>query len=134
MFELHFLSIFAATFLAIAMGIVWYSPWFLGPLWLQVTGMTDADVEAPGQWRRLFWGGVSQFALFFVVGKLFVLLEMTRESFPSLCAYLGLVAVLLTFTITLGDRKSFGYFCISGGYTALSLVAGMSVLFFWPWA
>ena len=65
MFEFHVLAIFAATFLAVAIGVIWYSPWVFGPLWLHITGVTASDVELPGHWKRMLLASMSQLCLFF---------------------------------------------------------------------
>lgn len=131
MFELNIFSIFAATFLAIAIGIVWYSPWLFGRVWMHAVGVTEEDLELSRSWHRMVLGGVSQFCFFLLIGNLFTFVERsTLYTFTFL-----ILGIVLSFCSgsAISERKSFGYFLVTAGYTILVATLGIFVIALWPW-
>lgn len=131
MFELNIFSVFAATFLAVAIGIIWYSPMVCGRLWMQVTGVSELDLDVTNNWSRVLLGAVTQFCLFYVVGHLLELVG--SDVLLPLMVSLSVFSLALISGVVLAERKSVAYFIISGGYTVVVLAAGGYVIALWPW-
>ena len=133
MFELNMFSVFAATFLAIAVGVVWYSPWVFGRPWMRMVSLHESDLEREGQWQRIAFGGISQFVLFFIVGQLFVLFKVDHQLLRSFILLVAGMALVLLSSSVIWERKPLSYLLITGGYVVTVVAAGACVIFYWPW-
>lgn len=133
MFELNIFSVFAATFLAIAVGVVWYSPWVFGKPWMRMVGLDESDLEREGQWQRIALGGISQFILFFIVGQLLVLFKVDHQLLRWFTVLISGMALVLLSSSVIWERRPLAYFLITGGYVVTVVAGGMCIIFYWPW-
>ncbi len=134
MFEINVFSVFVATFFAIALGIVWYSPWVFGRVWMHLVGLSESDLEVPGQWKRMILGGISHFCFFYVIaGMLTSFANSSQLSLYSVTVPLTVGILALISGPVIWERRSVVYFLITGGYAVLSVTSGMYIIALWPW-
>jgi len=131
MFESNFFAVLTATLLALATGVVWYSPWACGRIWMKAVGLSDADLEQ-GVWHRFAAGFIAQFVLLYAV---VYLMSMVRTTVPAWHALLFLTIVLLALQsgTVIWERKSLAYFLVNSVYTTAVVMGCGLVILFWPW-
>jgi hypothetical protein len=129
---IHFLPIFAAAVVRMALGALWYSPILFLPTWHRVSGVTEAEMKA----------GMGRAIAIDFVGSLimaFVLVHAVKYAGAATAAqgaavgffnWLGFVAVVTIGTVTY-LRKPFQLFLVQNGYLLLSLLAMGAILAVW---
>ena len=131
MFEINIFAVLTATLVSMAVGLVWYSPWACGNIWMKTVGLSNTDLER-GVWHRFALGFVAQGVLLVVLTNLFV---QTHTVVPShlLVVSVTLAVLAVQAGTVIWERKSFVYFLINGVYTSAVIVGGSAIVIYWPW-
>lgn len=131
MFESNFFAVLTATLLALAIGVVWYSPWACGHIWMKAVGLRDADLEH-GVWHRFVAGFIAQFVLLYAVVYLTHMMRPTVSAWTTL-AFLALAFLAMQSGTVIWERKSLAYFLVNSAYTIVVVVGCSAVVLYWPW-
>ncbi len=128
------IAVLVTAILAVAVGSVWYSPLIFGEIWMRSIGVSPGDEIMPKKEMNIaiLKGIVNQIIFFFVVTVLVVNID---ESI-SIWKFASLLIVLLAtqmYSLVLWEKKRLSYFFVNVGYTAFVLIAGLSVITYWPW-
>ncbi len=129
------ISVFVAALLSLAVGSIWYSPIMFGPYWLHEQKLTEKDATLS---RRSL---IKLLGFLFIAHLLFLhvltkFIGFSTKSGSTVFEFAGLLVVLLGAAmaiLTVWERRSFRYFLMNLGYTALVIFGGMTVIAYWPW-
>ncbi len=131
MFESNFFAVLTATLLALAIGVVWYSPWVCGRIWMKAVGLSDADLER-GVWHRFVAGFIAQFVLLYAVVVLTSMMRSTISVWTALL-FLALAFLAMQSGTVIWERKSLAYFLVNSAYTIAVVVGCSAIVLYWPW-
>lgn len=125
------ISAFVATVVSMGIGLIWYSPWVVGKLWMKEMGYTPESLaeKKKGMAKKYVLSFLSTFitayALAVVINSIFAA-ELYTLIEAGLVLALGFVVA-----VKLNDKvftdMSWTLFLIHAGYQVLSIV-GMSVV------
>lgn len=135
MFEtVNVVAVLVAALLTAAVGSVWYSPLVFGRAWLKAIGRDMDAVFSPQAMRNAVIQGVSaQIIFFFCIAQFQAFHVLNLMSFKMLGLLLILLLVVQILTTVIWEGRSFIYFLITAGYTAVTLFGGMAIIVYWPW-
>jgi len=129
--NVSFISAFVATIVSMGIGLIWYSPWVVGKLWMREMGYTPESLaeKKKGMAKKYTISFLSTFvtayALSVVINSVFV------AGFYSLVEVGLVLAMGFIVAVKLNDKvftdMSWTLFLIHSGYQVLSIV-GMSVV------
>ena len=136
MFEyVSLLSVVVAAVLAVAVGVVWYSPLFFGPMWMRSLGKSIADLDMPRREMLIATGkGLIAHLIFFCILAPFLGYVVTYDISLRAVGLLlvALIAVYL-FVLAVWEGRPMSYVLVHVGYLAIVVLGGLSVMKYWPW-
>lgn len=136
MFEtIHEVAVVTVSFLALALGSVWYSPYVFGKVWQRVAGLRDEDLSyTPVAFAKLLCGVfVGNLVTFSLVAHVLAVVPPTLISpFRLAVGFMVFLGAILL-SMVLWERRQFLYGCIHIGYGVVVIAMGVTVLHLWPW-
>lgn len=137
MIEVNLIAIIAATVVTMAIATIWYSPSVFGKQWMKDAGITEDDIAAQkkGMWKRFLAAFVAQFIVLYILAHLLVIADAFDGSTTAIGASIW-VTILVAATsmgAVIWEKKSLRYLFINVGYTAVTLIGGGTIIFYWPW-
>lgn len=136
MFDINLVAIIAATVVTMAIATVWYSPSVFGKQWMKDVGVTDEDVEAQkqGMWKRFLAASVAQFIVLYILSYFLVIADAYDSTSAIVAAvWMTILVAAVSVSAVIWEKKTLSYFFINAGYTAVTLVGGGAIIFYWPW-
>lgn len=127
-------AVLAATLLAVALGIIWYSPMVCGVIWMRSLSISESDIEQGFMqrgWR--FVAGCAVYAAMFT--GIATLIPSLKEG-GSVGAFVGtasFIIILGTVQSRIWEGRNTAWALVNAGYLLISLWIGMGVLVYWPW-
>lgn len=129
--SVHVVPIFVTACMYVALGVLWYSPWLFGSLWMQEAQISPGNLRSP--WMGLL-GGFGIALLMSYVLALFMTWTQAHSMTAGACIgfwiWLGFVATSL-FANVLWENKSFKLYLINAAFILLYLVISGAILSFW---
>ncbi len=127
---INWLAVLAATFAAIVLGGLWYSPILFAKAWQRAAGVSDealksANMPAVFGLAFIFTLVMAANLAFFVNGA-----DLTMTLAYSLAAGFGWAALGLG-VVALFERRPPAYFLINGGYLTLAFLLMGLILGLW---
>lgn len=128
----NFLAALVAALSTFLVGGLWYSPLLFARPWMELNGLTDADLKRGGM-AKIF-GGSFMLALVASLNLAFFLADGKRDlawgATAGALAGVGWVATAFGSTY-LFERKPFKLFLINAGYHAVTFVLMGAILGAW---
>jgi Protein of unknown function (DUF1761) len=128
-------AVLVVSFLALALGSIWYSPFLFGNIWQRVAGLKESDLTySKSEFLYLLVSVlVANTVVFGVIAHTLSVVPRSVLSLSSL--WIGLVlfiAAVLT-SMVMWEKRSFAYGCIHIGYAVIVIGVGVGVIHYWPW-
>ena len=131
--DVNLVAVLATTIVQMLLGMLWYGPKMFGNQWMQLTGMTMEKAEAG--MKRGF--KIGTFAAFLGVLAIALLLAYVQPSSLKYAIKFGIMIWLVTFVGELGEvaweQRPVKLMKINAGWTLLSILASVVILYQWPW-
>ncbi len=129
------LAVIVTSFLAIALGSIWYSPLVFGAQWQKVAGLTDADLllskfELARSLAVAFFANVVVFTVIAYLIRAAALFDMSRI---ELAVTLSALIVAALTSMAVWEKRSLAYVLIHAGYATFMIAIGVGVISYWPW-
>ncbi len=130
---INFASVFSATFLSMAVGIVWYSPTLFGRIWQKEHQTNEIEKRGLNQ-IKIYIGCFSALFVTQLTLACFVSLTLLFDiSVSTLSLVLTVFAIAVLGSSMVWERRSFSYFLVAAGFLTTSIIGGVHILAFWPW-
>lgn len=130
--EINYIAIIVASVIVFFVGMLWYSEWLFGALWMKEMGMSkkDAKKEKDGMGKLLIIQFATTLVMTYVLASLLVMLQIT-DTRPALkvafCIRLGFMA-MPGITAMLWDKKSMTLTLINQSHFLVNLLISALVL------
>ncbi len=128
----NLLAVLGATLATMILGMLWYSPPVFGKMWMRETGITAAKAEK-GMKRSFIIGTLSNLLLAYFLALLLVIVRpgsfQAAFLFGSML-WLGIV-VPLELSGVAWERRSWTLLLINAGWSLVSFLVIVSILFLW---
>ena len=123
--QIDLFAVLIAAILYIFIGIVWYSKYLFGPLWIKLSGVKES--EAGKDKMQFLWSAIVALVVSYFIAFFEAYLDVTTVSdgmFVGFCFWLGFVATTQIGPVIWG-RMPFQLFFVNTGVKLLSyLVMG----------
>ncbi|OGW83022.1 MAG: hypothetical protein A3C47_02940 [Omnitrophica bacterium RIFCSPHIGHO2_02_FULL_51_18] len=127
-------AVLGSAVLGMVIGMLWYSPFLFGKLWMKLSHISEQDMEQAkkGAARAKSYGGaflnglVMSFVLAFFLDRVGAY-DVVEGLIVAVMLWLGFVATVL-FSAVLWERKPFSLFLIHAVQTLVFLAAASVVL------
>lgn len=128
-------AVLAVSFLALAVGSIWYSPFVFGKTWQRVAGLTDEHLSYTKRQFLLLLliVLVSNVAIFSVIAHVLTVVPQSVLTPKELTFGLSVFVGAVLTSMVMWERRSFTYGFIHVGYAVLVIILGVNVLHYWPW-
>lgn len=136
MFEaVNEVSVLVAAILAIAVGSIWYSPLLFEKQWMAAVGLTADDMEASkAKMPKMFaFAAITNLALLFIVAQFVEFVRVLNIPLSTMALWLIAFLTASAAGAVIWEQKPLSYLLINIGYSAIVILGGMSVIYYWPW-
>lgn len=131
--EINYLAVLAATFIAMILGALWYSPLLFGTKWMKVMGFTEEQLKKEGSAKEMMISVVTSFIEAVVLASL-VLMTGTKTLFQGihLGAMIGIGFIaMVTLSNAMFNRTPIKVWLIGSGYRILYFMINGALLAVW---
>jgi hypothetical protein len=127
-------AVLVSAILAVAVESIWYSPLLFGTVWKKSASLVSyvEDVSSLHMVRttilQVLLYGVFYSAVVFILdawSETHTFIDGVTLVYMCIFVFLGSVA--------LREHRAYSYMLVHGGYTAIMLCGGVSIIMYWPW-
>ena len=135
MFEnVNFVAVFFCGVASMIIGSLWYSKALFGNAWMQLSGISEKDIEAgkkemPKTYGLMFVASLVMACVLAIFANYAGVADMRSGAVLGFWAWLGFVATV-TFTGVLFERKPMNLYFIQAGYQLVTLVVMGAIIGF----
>ncbi len=128
-------AVLVVSFLALAVGSIWYSPLLFGNAWQRLAFLRDSDLSYTRREFIMLLVGVlvANVVVFGVIAYVLTVVPRSILSLTELLAGLSLFVSAVIVSMAMWEKRSFVYGCIHVGYAVLVISLGIAVITYWPW-
>ncbi|MES2134969.1 MAG: DUF1761 domain-containing protein [Patescibacteria group bacterium] len=132
---INYFSLFVAAFVAVGLGVVWYSPFVFGKQWMAASGVSPEKMEE-GKKRMplgIVGGFICQLVTAYVLvhfASLFGVVKISEALALAFWAWLGFSAATSLHAV-FWEGKPAVYWAINAGYQLASFGAMSLILMLW---
>ncbi|MBS4167642.1 DUF1761 domain-containing protein [Parachlamydia sp. AcF125] len=127
----HFVPIFVTACIYIALGMLWYSPWLFGTIWLKEMNLVPEQIRTP--WIESLSAFLMALLMSYILSQFVVLTNsytLTQGACLGFLIWLGFIVPTL-FSNVLWEKKPIKVYLIHISLVLLFLVISGSILSFW---
>lgn len=131
--EVNYLAVLAAAVAGFLIGLIWYSPFILGKLWMNLSGITEEAMKGRNPTTPLAVSFIADLVLAYVLSYFIqyagintVVLGMTA----GFWTWLGFLATV-QLTDAMFTGKPIGFYLINTSYRLIALLAMGAILGYW---
>jgi predicted Co/Zn/Cd cation transporter (cation efflux family) len=128
-------AVLVVSFLALAVGSIWYSPLLFGNAWQRLALLRDSDLTYSRREFSVLLSGVlvANIIVFGVIAHVLTVVPRSVLSLTELLAGLSLLVSAVLVSMAMWEKRSCVYGCIHVGYAVLVISMGIAVITYWPW-
>ncbi len=137
MFDISLFPVLVATIVAMAIGMVWYSPKIFGTVWTQEGHIVSESSVSTNDaaWKQILIAAIQNFIIIYILAH-FLLLADAYPGMNVLTAgvWMAILVAATQLSTVIWEKKSLTYFAITAGYVVTVLLVSSVILTKWPWA
>jgi hypothetical protein len=137
MFEISLAPIFISTVLAVALGMLWYSPALFGVLWSREAHLDirNSDFTREITLQAVVASTLQQLVIMYILAHVLLIARSYPGATPTLVTgWVVLIVVSVQLGSVIWEQRSLTYAAIHAGYIATVLGFAASIITLWPWA